>query len=92
MTTWNKSAKDSSWEDIIKYYQEHSLIPHPSFKFHPACELCYPQKPNIDTTWDTFWDWYKIYFNAVNYSSKTLICYKAFRETIQNLIDKTVTQ
>ena len=90
-STVKPPSEGSSWEDIIKYFNQHSNQVHPCFKRHPACELCYPTTPVADSTWDTFFDWYKNYFSAVNYSGETIKRYKTFKGTIQNLIEKPIT-
>jgi len=79
---------ESSWEDIINRYNQHSNQLHPCFKLHPACEQCHPVLIITDSTWDTFLDWYKHYFSAVGYSGETLNRYRTFKNTVQTLISQ----
>jgi len=82
---------ESSWEDIINRYNQHSNQLHPCFKLHPACEQCHPVLIITDSTWDTFLDWYKHYFSAVGYSGETLNRYRIFKNTVQTLISQPFT-
>ena len=82
-----KSKEVKTWDDIIQYSIQHNFEPHPSYRKHPACELCYPVGNILDNTWPQFFNWYKFYFNATNSSSETDRRYLRYRKAILKLIE-----
>src|ERR1043166_2104884 len=82
-----KSKEVKTWDDIIQYSIQHNFEAHPSYRKHPACELCYPVGNILDNTWPQFFNWYKFYFNATNSSSETDRRYLRYRKAILKLIE-----
>ncbi|HYZ50201.1 MAG TPA: hypothetical protein VE593_04880, partial [Nitrososphaeraceae archaeon] len=76
-----------TWDEIIKYYNYHNSKPHPTSAKFPACNTCYPIQQITEKTWIAFFDWYKSYFNAIDFCSETVNRYIQYRQAILKFIN-----